>query len=148
MAINIFHRCLVRSQPLAGASRFLAGLFTFLSRQPIANQLRACVRNWFRTIITTTPKSDFVCVLHFAILCWAVKWGWSCMQLNGRKLVMQPETDEGNELRQETSNVAGNWWRQWTTTVLPYTFMGNVLIWVKPPSLHSLITHPCNTSSA
>ena len=30
------------------------------------------------------------------------------MQLNGRKLVMRLETDEGNELRQETSNVAGN----------------------------------------
>ena len=54
MAINICHWCLVRSQPFSGTGRFLAGLFTFLSRQPVVNQLRVCGRNWFRTVIITT----------------------------------------------------------------------------------------------
>ena len=56
MAINIFHRCLVRSRNFPGTHRFLAGLFTFLSRRPVVNRFRASERNWFRTIITTTRK--------------------------------------------------------------------------------------------
>ena len=50
MAVNISHRCLVRSQPLSGTGRFLAGLFTFFNRQPLVNRLRASGRNWFRTV--------------------------------------------------------------------------------------------------
>ena len=43
MAISFFHRCLARSQPFAGARRFLAGhiLFECLSRRPVINQFRA-----------------------------------------------------------------------------------------------------------
>ena len=37
MAVSIFHQCLIRSLPFAGTHRFLAGLFTFLSRQPTVN---------------------------------------------------------------------------------------------------------------
>ena len=40
MVANIFHRCLVRSWPFGGIHRFLAGLFTFLSRQPTVSRLR------------------------------------------------------------------------------------------------------------
>ena len=60
MATDIFHQCLVRSQPFAGTHRFLAlvGLFTFLSRRPVVNPLRASERNWFRTVILTTKKKS------------------------------------------------------------------------------------------
>ena len=61
MATDIFHQCLVRSQPFAGTHRFLAlaGLFTFLSRRPVVNPLRASERNWFRTVILTKKNSEF-----------------------------------------------------------------------------------------
>ena len=38
-AINIFHWCLVRSGPFTGTARFLASLFTFLSRWPTGSEL-------------------------------------------------------------------------------------------------------------
>ena len=47
-AINIFHWSLVRSQPFAGASRFLAGLFTFLSRHT-SMQILSGVSFWYVT---------------------------------------------------------------------------------------------------
>ena len=54
MAINMFYWCLDISHNLSHCThRFLAGLFTFLSRWPIVNWLRASKRNHFRTIITT-----------------------------------------------------------------------------------------------
>ena len=56
---NIFHWCLVRSQPFTGTGRFLAGLFTFLRRQPIVNQLRVGGRNWFRTVNYEKNRSEF-----------------------------------------------------------------------------------------
>ena len=43
--------------PFAGTGRFLAGLFTFLSRRPIVNRLRASGSNWFRTVTKTTRKA-------------------------------------------------------------------------------------------
>ena len=56
----------VCSSTFAGTYRSQAGFFTFLSRQPIVDQLRTGGRNWFRTIITTTKntKSEFY-VLSF-----------------------------------------------------------------------------------
>ena len=57
LAVNFFHQCLVPSGIFAGSARFLAGLFTFLSRRPIVNQLRASERNWFKTVVTITKKS-------------------------------------------------------------------------------------------
>ena len=65
MAINICHQCLVRSQPFAGTCRFLASLFTFLSKQPNVNQLRTTGRNWFRTIITTKKQHVRVFIFIF-----------------------------------------------------------------------------------
>ena len=66
MATDIFHQCLVRSQPFAGTHRFLAlvGLFTFLSRRLVVNPLRASERNWFRTVILTTKKKASQNFLH------------------------------------------------------------------------------------
>ena len=104
MAINISHWCLVRSLPFAGTRRFLAGLLTFLSRQPIVNCFRASGRNWFRIIIMSMKeksRSEFS-ALSFMTWCWAANSSQSCLQMNGG----------------ESSNAAGNWWRQWTTTDL------------------------------
>ena len=66
--------------------------------------------NWFWTIIMLQKKkkknqkntqrgtkSQFS-ALPFAIWCWAVKSGHSCMQMNNWKLEMWPETDVGIEL--------------------------------------------------
>ena len=77
-------------------------------RRPIVNRLRASGRNWFRTIIMMVKNKSEFCAFSFVTLCWAVKCGWSCMQMNIR----------------ETSNVAGNWCWQWTITDL---------IWCDPP---------------
>ena len=54
-------------------------------------------RNWFITVKTKKKKkkkkkAEFS-ALSFVTLCWAVKCGQSCMQMNGGKLVMHPETD-------------------------------------------------------
>ena len=70
------HHCLVRPWPFTGTGGCVAGLFTFLSRQSTVNQLRACKRNWLKTIIinTKTKKSEFS-VLTFRTLCWAAKCG-------------------------------------------------------------------------
>ena len=59
MAINIFHQCLVKSRPFAGAHRFLAlaGLFTFLSRRPVVNPLRASEGNCY--LDYKKSKSEF-----------------------------------------------------------------------------------------
>ena len=91
-----FHRCLVRSRSFAGTDRFLAGLFTFLSSWPIVNRLRACGRNWFRTIMTTRrrkkekeKKSVFRVVFRDIMLCNYKMWS-SRIQMNGGKL---PETE-------------------------------------------------------
>ena len=58
MAVNIFHGCLVSSKLFTGTRRFLAGMFTFLSMQPLVNRLRASGRNWFRTITMTLKKKQ------------------------------------------------------------------------------------------
>ena len=62
---TFFHSwCLVRSWPFAGTGIFLAGLFTFLSRLPTVNWLRASARNWLISIIRTTKKSKQISFLH------------------------------------------------------------------------------------
>ena len=71
IAINNSHLVLVRSRTIAGIPRFLAGLFTFLSRRAIVNRLRGSDRKCFRTIITTVIiknifKSD-ISALTFAL---------------------------------------------------------------------------------
>ena len=109
MAINSFHWCLVRSW--LGTGRFLAGLFTIFSRQPVVNWLRVSGRNWFRTVITTTlkkhptHKSEFS-ALSFATLCCAAKCDWSCIQM------------------QETRTVAGNWGSKLPLTLFDVTHPG------------------------
>ena len=99
MTINILHWCLVRCWSFAGTHRLLAGLFTFLSRQPVVNRLRANGRNWFRIITTAgeRKKSEFS-VLSYCDIMLSCKMWLSHMQMNGMKLVMRPETDVGNEL--------------------------------------------------
>ena len=111
MAINIFHQYLVRSWSFAGTGIFLAGLFTFLSRWPNVNQLRALGRNWFRTVVMTMKnktknKSEFS-ALSSATLHWAAKSGQAHIQMNGggeggggrgRREVIQLEPDTGHEL--------------------------------------------------
>ena len=57
-------QCPVRSWPFTGTHRFLAGLFTFLSRQPVVIHLRASEKNWFRTSTTKKKKKkkkSFLC---------------------------------------------------------------------------------------
>ena len=85
----------VCSSTFSGTYRSQAGLFTFLSRQPIVNQLRTSGRNWFRTIIITiimtTKKTRHV--LSFAT-CWAAKMS----SFLHAKLVMWSDTDVGSEL--------------------------------------------------
>ena len=87
-----------------GVGSFLAGLFTFLSRQPIVSWLRAARRNWFRTNITTThtKKGKVFCVVFRDI-----------NMMSCEMWLLQ----HGNE-QWETSDffAAGNWCRQWTTT--------------------------------
>ena len=101
---NIFHWCLVRSRPFTGTGRFLAGLFTFLRRQPIVNQLRVGGRNWFRTVITTMKKTG-PSFLH------SLSW---CVAMLGFKIWSVLHTCE----QWEASSAAGNWCRQRTTTDL------------------------------
>ena len=78
MRVNSFQQCLVR------CGRFLAGLFTFLSRQLILNWLRASGRNWFRKHhdYGRRRKEDFF-ELCSVTLFWATNCGQSCMQMNG-----------------------------------------------------------------
>ena len=99
---NNFHWCLVRSRPFTGTGRFLAGLFTFLRRQPIVNQLRVGGRNWFRTVITTMKKTG-LSFLH------SLSW---CVAMLGFKIWLVLHTCE----QWEASSAAGNWCRQRTTT--------------------------------
>ena len=119
--VNIFHQCLhVRSWSFSGTCGFLAGLFTFLSRQLIVNRLIVIAnykRDWFRTIIMTTEekKQNKFYVFTFTTLCRAVKWSWS------------PIHNTMMNEQWETSTVAGNWCGQWTTTDL---------IWCCPPWQH------------
>ena len=89
---------IVIPQPFAGTERFLAGLFTFSSRLPIANWLRTSGRNWPINIIRSRTKQIWVAGLPSSTLCWAATCGWSCMQMNSSKLVMRLETDIGSEL--------------------------------------------------
>ena len=79
MAINIFHWCLVRSWTSVDTDRFLARLFTFLSRRPIV-------------ILELVEGTGLELSSR------AVKYDRSYMQINDRKLVMWPETDAGSEL--------------------------------------------------
>ena len=71
--MNIFHQCLVRSGPFAGTGRLLAGLFPFLCRWPIVNQLRASgkelVQNYHHDY-QKENKSDFSALFlqHYAEL--------------------------------------------------------------------------------
>ena len=64
IAIHTFHWCLVSSWLVAGAHRFLAGLFTILSRWPVVCWLRASGRNWWRTIIMTGGETSQFSALH------------------------------------------------------------------------------------
>ena len=108
MAINIFHRCLVGSWPFAGACRFLAGLFTFFSRWPIVNQLRASGRTWFRFTIMIQKN------LH------CLSWQYAELRNVVHSIYIYIYANEW----QESSNMAGNWCRQRTNTDL---------VWCHPP---------------
>lgn len=105
MAINSFHWCLVRFEHLGisldGTHRFVAEFFTFFSKWPVVNQLRASRRNWFRTIITSyncekTSQSFLHCSsrLHTELQNVVSP---VCKQMGG-KLIMQWEIDVGSEL--------------------------------------------------
>ena len=62
-------QCLVRSWPFTGTHRFLAGLFTFLSRQPVVVHLRASEKNWFRTSTAKKKKKKKIfCVVLVTLL--------------------------------------------------------------------------------
>ena len=88
--LNIFHWCMVRSQPFAGTGRFPAGVFTFLSRWPNVYWLRARGRNCLRTFITTFKKAsqEFFCAVF-------------CNMMLSCKTWSVPHANE----QQETSNV-------------------------------------------
>ena len=73
MAVSIFYSqysCPVRSWPFPDTGRFLAGLFTFLSRRTFVNRLRASGRNWFRTIIMTME----ICIVFREIMLSCETW--------------------------------------------------------------------------
>ena len=87
MAINILNQNLVSSQPFAGTGRFLAGLFNFLTREPIVNQFRASGRNWFKTITMKKKRFCFPrCLLRYyeemrnVVSCACAWWGGGGMK--------------------------------------------------------------------
>ena len=85
LSLNIFHWCLLRSQTFAGTGRFLANV----------NRFRANGRNWFRSELFE---------LSFMTWCGTGECGWSHMQTDGVKLVMQPEADVGSVTVHQTVN--------------------------------------------
>ena len=103
-------------QPFAGTERFLAGLFTFYSRLPIASWLRTSGRNWLINSIRSRTKQIWVTGLPFSTLCWAATCGWSCMQMNSSRL----------------KYAARNWHRQWTSKVSTHwqRSMSHTLVWL------------------
>ena len=105
IAINIFHPCLVRLWLFAGTCRFLAGLFTFLSR-PLLSTSSELVKGTGSKLSSWLRKQNAENLdLSFATPYWAVKCGWSCIQMNGGKLVIWLKTDEGSELPLISFNV-------------------------------------------
>ena len=92
MAISIFHCCLVRSQPVTGICRVLAGLFTFLSRQPVVNLSLELVKGTDSELSSGLQKTTHL--LNKI----AAKGGWSHTHMNSGKLVTWLETDWGSEL--------------------------------------------------
>ena len=91
MAISIFHCCLVRSQPFTGICRFLAGLFTFLSRHPVVNLNLELVEGTDSELSSGLQKTRLLNKI-------AAKGGRSHTHMNSGKLVMRLETDGGSEL--------------------------------------------------
>ena len=85
-------------------SRFLAGLFTFLSSQLAQYSWKELVQNYHHDYKKEKNKSE-VFALSFVTLCWAAKYRCSRLQMNGRKIVMLLETDTGSELPLTSSNV-------------------------------------------
>ena len=82
MAINIFHHCLVIFQPFASTCRFLAGLFTFLSRQAVyLSTSSELVEGTGLELPSELLKKK--CNIMVSAKC-----GRSYMQMNSRKLVM------------------------------------------------------------
>ena len=108
MAVSIFHQCLIRSQPFAGTHRFLAGLFTFLSRQPTVNGAEP-VEGTGAEILELSSKYNYFFLefsaLSFLTWCWATKCDQAWVEMNGRKLVIYPETDIDSKLPLTLFNV-------------------------------------------
>lgn len=97
--LNIFHWCMVRSQPFAGTGRFPAGVFTFLSRRPNVNQLRASGRNWFRTTVMNDYVKNQVRVFCIVIRCMMMSCEmWSVLHANEWQETMCVETDLSSEV--------------------------------------------------
>ena len=90
------HWCLARAQPFAGTCRFLDG------RSLLSTSWELSGSNWFRTIILTMKKqktlfSALSSIMNLILSCkmWSVP---QHMQMSSGKLVLQSETDVGNEL--------------------------------------------------
>ena len=96
MAISIFHQCQVRSWPFAGTHRFLAGLFTFLSRQPTVNGAEPVEGTGVE--LSSKVRKKLVRVFCSVFL---------DMMLSYKMWLVLCENEW-----QETGNVAGNWLRQ------------------------------------
>ena len=97
--LNIFHQCLVSYCPFADTGRFLAGLFTFLSRRPNVNQLRASGRNWFRTTVMNDYVKNQVRVFCIVIRCMMMSCEmWSVLHANEWQETMCVETDLSSEV--------------------------------------------------
>ena len=95
----------IRSQLVTDIGRFLASLFTFLSRWPIVNQLRASGRNYYYNYNKRERKKSHFSALSFITLYSAEKCSQSHMQMDIWKLVMWLETDVGSELPMTLFNV-------------------------------------------
>ena len=96
-----FYQCLVRAQPFAGTCRYLAGLFTFCGRPLTVDQLRTSGRNGSEQ---SSLWKNVLCGIMLSCEMWSVL--------------------HANEW-QESSNVGGNWCRQWTTS--------DLVQWCHPP---------------
>ena len=130
MAISIFHWSMDSSWPFAGTGRFLADSFTW-----VGGLLLTCselVEGTGSELSSWLQKKKVRLKKKVMILRWALKM-WSVMYVNEW---------------QETSNMAGNWHRQWTTTELvqcppPPPWSGSCQRW----HVLSLTTNFCTSMS-
>ena len=109
------HFSLVRSRPFTGTGGFLASLFTFLSRQPVVNRLRASGRNCLELSSWLCKKQ--VSFLHGLSQHHAEQWNVGLADKWSKKLVLRPETDVDSELSMTSFNVTHPVWAAevWTS---------------------------------